>query len=93
MVNQRITTLPDELSNLKNLEVLNLSNNDLKSIPESLNTLSKLKEVYFSGESLEGKILTNASLEKCYYSNEAALCKTKEMSCLGEASSLIKKCK
>lgn len=48
---------------------------------------------YFGGESLEGKILTNDSLEKCSYDNEAALCKTKEMSCLGESNSLIKQCK
>jgi len=91
LTRQKISVIPDEVANLKNLEILNLNNNILTSIPESLNSLKHLKEAYFSG-ALEGKILTNDSLEKCSYDNEPSLCKPKEMDCLGDESLLIKLC-
>jgi len=81
-----ISTISDKLANLKNLEYLDLSLNEINAeIPESLNTLSKLKYVDFKGnKDVKGKTLTNDSLEHCYYHKSYSLCQAKAMSCFEE---------
>jgi hypothetical protein len=50
--NNRLTTLPESLSNLSQLQKLDLSNNQLTTLPESLGNLSKLQELYLSNNQL-----------------------------------------
>lgn len=55
----RISTLPDEMKNLKNLKKLNLSGNQyLSKFPEILKEISSLEEVDFTG-------IPQWSKEKC----------------------------
>jgi len=85
----KITSIPSKLSELKDLEILNLSTNEIDSdLPESLNSLSKLKKVFFtSNKNLRGKTLTNENLEYCSYEygSEYDLCIAKDMDCLDDA--------
>jgi len=82
---QRNTFIPEELGNFKNLETLHIRGENVKSeIPQSLNELTKLKDVELTGM-LSGKTLTNESIENCYYSGYIRLknlCKPKDMPCL-----------
>ncbi|ORX37500.1 hypothetical protein BCR36DRAFT_313649, partial [Piromyces finnis] len=79
-----ITKIPEKLSNLKKLEVLNLSANKIDDVlPESLNTLPELREIYLQyNVNIKGKTLTNAKLESCRYDDSYTLCKAKDMTCL-----------
>jgi len=82
-----LTTIPEILSQLENLKELDLSYNYIESeIPESLNNLTHLTRVDFSGnEKIKGKTLTNESLETCEYSTEATdLCIPKKIKCVEE---------
>jgi hypothetical protein len=93
IAHQHLTSISEDILNLKNLEYLNLKNNDIESIPESLNHLTNLKQVYFNGNSnLKGKTLTNPSLEACMYDNISTLCKTKNMSCFDVGTDLLRLC-
>jgi len=64
-----IENMPESLGNLKKLEYLNLEKNNIKDeIPESLNSLSRLKKVYLKNNyEIKGKTLTNPSLEECEF--------------------------
>jgi len=72
--------IPDEFSNLKNLGNLNLVGNRIYStIPESINTLTKLKYANFIDNiNLYEKALTNASLKNAKYNKDYDLCKPKD---------------
>jgi len=65
MVRQNISEISNDISNLKNLEILNLSINKLTTLPDVLNDLPNLKSVNFEYNYLEGKTLTNENLESC----------------------------
>ncbi len=43
-----ISEIPDEICNLHNLEILNLSNNRLLTLPENIGKLKSLKELYLA---------------------------------------------
>lgn len=43
--------MPENISKLENLEILDVSNNLLKSLPETLGNLTKLKRLNISGNS------------------------------------------
>jgi len=90
MNRQRIGEISNDISKLKNLEDLNLYNNNITVLPDALNDLPNLKSVDFQSNALlEGKTLTNDSLESCLYDDESTtLCKAKEMSCFSETSQL-----
>eukprot|EP00833_Pecoramyces_ruminatium_P010194 jgi/Orpsp1_1/1184226/evm.model.c7180000088624.1 len=85
----KLKTIPNELGELKNLEYLNLSYNELYcEIPESLNKLSNLKEIYLGGNiNLKGKTLINESLKECVYDVEYNICRAKDMECLKDYKS------
>ncbi|ORX51846.1 hypothetical protein BCR36DRAFT_582884 [Piromyces finnis] len=87
-----IRKIPEKLSNLKNLEVLDLNDNDIDDvIPESLNTLPELREIDFTDNiNVKGKTLTNPKLTSCKYDSAFTLCEAKEMECLKEFN--FKKC-
>jgi len=72
--------IPDEFSKLKNLGNLNLVGNRIYStIPESINTLTKLKYANFIDNiNLYEKALTNASLKNAKYNKDYDLCKPKD---------------
>jgi len=91
---QEVTKIPVQLSNLKKLEVLDLSDNNIDdTLPESLNELSELKNLMISGNvNIKGKTLTNDKLEQCTYSENYELCKAKEMDCLKALSYQFKDC-
>jgi len=82
----KLTQIPECLSKLENLESLMLNSNRISGkIPESLNKLTKLKNFDIAGnKGLKGKILTNKSLEGCYYDEDAKLCKPEEVKCAKE---------
>jgi len=84
----KLTKIPEKLSKLEKLEILDLRSNKISGeIPSSLNKLSNLKEFDVSGnKNVKGKILTNKSLESCYYDENAKLCKPKEVKCAKEYS-------
>jgi len=44
----KLTSLPDEISNLKKLENLNLSRNKLKNVPASIGELEKLEYLFLN---------------------------------------------
>jgi len=80
---QEITKIPEQLSNLENLEILDLNDNLIDDVlPESLNNLSELKIIFISGNvNVKGKTLTNAKLEQCSYSEDYDICIAKDMDC------------
>jgi len=84
MINQNIEIIPKKLSNLTNLEYLDLHNNKIDSdLPESLNSLSNLNYIDLRGNrNVKGKTLINDKLEYCYYEGNYSLCKAKSISCL-----------
>jgi Leucine-rich repeat (LRR) protein len=51
--NEKLTRIPDEVFELEDLEVLNLSRNLLTSVPESIFNLRNLRSLDFSGNQLE----------------------------------------
>ncbi|XP_058594024.1 leucine-rich repeat-containing protein 57 isoform X1 [Neofelis nebulosa] len=50
--NNKLTVLPDELCNLKKLEMLSLNNNHLRELPSTFGQLSALKTLSLSGNQL-----------------------------------------
>ena len=48
--NDHLANLPDGLSNLKKLKILDLSGNDFKVLPQSLSRLENLVELYLNDE-------------------------------------------
>jgi len=81
---QEITKFPEQLSKLKKLELLDITDNKIDdTLPESLNELPELAHLFLTGNiNLKGKTLTNPKLERCYYSQNYELCKAKDMDCL-----------
>ncbi|ORX80697.1 L domain-like protein [Anaeromyces robustus] len=79
----RIQTLSNDLVKLKNLEYLDLSDNEIEfEIPESFNELKELKYIDLRrNKNFKGKTLTISNLEKCYYDNNYSLCRAKKMKC------------
>ena len=61
----RLSVLPDDLSNLKQLVVFNLSSNLFESLPTVLSTMVSLKSVNLSGN----KVSRVSSEELCSVSN------------------------
>ncbi len=57
-----IDTIPQEISNLSNLEVLDLSYNRISHIPQEIGQLSKLKKLDLYHNSLTGKSLIEISM-------------------------------
>jgi Leucine-rich repeat (LRR) protein len=51
--NKKLTEIPESIFGVKNLEVLNLSDNNLKIIPEGINNLENLKYLYLTSNSLK----------------------------------------
>lgn len=49
----KITYIPADIQKLKNLEVLNLSKNQIRTLPKELFELSNLRQLYLSGNDLE----------------------------------------
>ncbi|EMM78569.1 leucine rich repeat protein [Leptospira santarosai str. 2000030832] len=45
----QLTTLPEEIGNLQNLQTLNLNNNQLTTLPKEIGKLQKLKWLDLSG--------------------------------------------
>jgi len=95
----KIENLPSSLGNLVNLEHLDLSVNKIDDeIPESMNSLTKLKYVSFrENAKLRGKTLTNSSLEKCSYHNSYLgtppdVCIAKNMDCIESDNVNLKPC-
>jgi len=80
-----LTEIP-QLENLKKLEYINLASNEIHDkLPEYLNQLENLKYFYIGGnENINGKVLSNKSLEECGYSKDYDLCipKNYELNCL-----------
>jgi Leucine-rich repeat (LRR) protein len=48
--NDHLTNLPDGISKLKRLKILDLSGNDFKVLPQSLSMLENLQELYLNDE-------------------------------------------
>ncbi|EKT88536.1 leucine-rich repeat domain-containing protein [Leptospira santarosai] len=44
-----LTTLPEEIGNLQNLQTLNLNNNQFTTLPEEIEKLQKLQQLYLGG--------------------------------------------
>jgi len=65
-----ITNIPSTLGNLENLETLSLNENLIDDyLPESLNTLPKLSEIFLGGNiNIKGQTLSNPNLSFCRYS-------------------------
>ncbi|ORX63913.1 hypothetical protein BCR32DRAFT_134356 [Anaeromyces robustus] len=81
-----VSTIPEELTNLKNLEYLDLSKNNFDSLlSSSFNNLNNLKFInLMENKNIKGKVLTNKNLEYCFYESNYNLCKPKDVpSCLG----------
>lgn len=51
--NKKLTEIPESIFSVTNLEVLNLSDNNLKIIPEGINKLENLKYLYLASNSLK----------------------------------------
>jgi len=80
----KIKSLPEILLTLNNLELINVSETELTEIPQFLNNLPNLKVVDFSFcENLHGIVLTNESIERCYYDgiSKGNICKPKQLDC------------
>jgi len=92
--NQNIEIIPKKLSNLTNLEYIDLSDNKIDAeLPESLSSLSNLKSIDLRGNrNLKGKTLTNESLESCYYEGNYSLCKAKDIACLEDIGINFSEC-
>jgi len=76
--------IPKALGNLEKLELLDLDFNKINDdLPESLNNLLNLKEIYLdNNENIKGKTLTNDNLITCDYNKNYQLCKAMDMKCL-----------
>jgi len=86
-----LNQIPDSVSSLTNLQSLNVQGNNISGeIPEFLNNLPHLKEVYFGRNQFEGKTLTNPNLVKCDYTENLLLCLAKKMDCIKDQD--IKSC-
>lgn len=62
--NSGLTHLPDDLSGLQSLEVLNLMCNSLSTLPESVGQLQALKQLYLYWNKLESLPASIGQLEK-----------------------------
>jgi len=86
--NNQLEKFPSVLKNLQNLQYLDLDNNKIYDVlPEYLNDLPKLTMIYLNNNgNIKGKVLTNDSLEVCYYDKDYDLCvpKGKEIKCFGD---------
>ena len=61
----KLTSVPNNISRLENLEILSLTNNNLSSLPKSLNNLKKLKILKIdSNKDLENKKEVNLIIKK-----------------------------
>ena len=49
MIHTGLKVLPEALGDLENLNILNLADNDLSNLPESIFKLKNLKELILSG--------------------------------------------
>ena len=59
---KKISELPESIGNLKNLQALNLSDNQLQSLPDSIGNLKNLKKIYFRDNNLR---MLPWSIKKC----------------------------
>jgi len=96
LAHNKLYKFPQELTELKNIEYIDLKLNDIyDTLPESLNKLENLKYLNIEeNKSFSGKVLTNKSIEKCGYSNYNDLCIPKyyELNCLIDKRVSLKTC-
>lgn len=76
--------IPKALGKLEKLELLDLDFNKINDdLPETLNNLLNLKEIYLdNNENIKGKTLVNDNLVTCEYNKNYQLCKVMDMKCL-----------
>jgi len=79
-----ISKFSNSLGSLENLEVLLLNNNQINdTLPESLNNLTHLKEIYLENNiNVKGKTLSNESLNHCRYGENYDICVEKRIECV-----------
>ncbi|ORX61199.1 L domain-like protein [Piromyces finnis] len=71
ITHQSITSIPEEIVKLNDLEYIDLCYNNLFELPDFLNSISKLNYVNFkANNNLKGQVLTNGSLNRCFYDED-----------------------
>eukprot|EP00833_Pecoramyces_ruminatium_P004206 jgi/Orpsp1_1/1178238/evm.model.c7180000064537.1 len=88
----KFTKFPSVIQYLKDLEVLDLSVNEIDDeLPQYLNNLTHLKTIDLNrNKNIKGQMLTNKSLEYCYFDEKYDLCLVEEAKCLD--GKVFKKC-
>jgi len=76
---QKITTIDSDVANLKRLSDIEMSDNDMTSLPIELNTMESLYTINFQqNPNLKGEVVDNDNIYTCFYDRSNKICKPRE---------------
>eukprot|EP00833_Pecoramyces_ruminatium_P011285 jgi/Orpsp1_1/1185317/evm.model.c7180000093229.1 len=75
MNNQQIEKIPNSISNLTDLEIIDIRDTSIQELPDNIYNLSKMKRLYIENNTAQYKIMNfvNSPIDFCYFGNKTLI--------------------